>query len=45
MSQYSRKRKRFYSQFPTFWSDLYESEYSLYHVYSITEHTSKLLHE
>ncbi|MEH7503331.1 glutathionylspermidine synthase family protein [Neobacillus drentensis] len=43
MSHYSTNRKRFYSQFPTFWSDLYESEYSLYHVYSITEQTSQLL--
>lgn len=45
MSQYSMNRKRFYSQFPTFWSDLYESEYSLYHVYSIREQTSQLLKE
>jgi glutathionylspermidine synthase len=45
MSHYSTIRKRFYSQFPIFWSDLYESEYSLYHVYSISEHTSKLLKE
>jgi glutathionylspermidine synthase len=43
MSHYSTNRKRFYSQFPDFWSDLYEGEYSLYHVYSIKEHTSKLL--
>jgi glutathionylspermidine synthase len=43
MSNYSTNRKRFYSQFPAFWSDLYESEYSLYHVYSISEHTYKLL--
>src|SRR3954465_10946941 len=45
MSNYSTNRKVFYSQFPTFWSDLYESEYSLYQVYSITEHTSCLLQE
>ncbi|MEH7303794.1 glutathionylspermidine synthase family protein [Neobacillus drentensis] len=45
MSQYASKRKKFYSQFPSFWADLYESEYSLYHVYSISEQTSKLLHE
>jgi glutathionylspermidine synthase len=45
MSQYSTKRKRFYSQFPSFWSDLYEGEYSLYHVYSITEQNSKQLKE
>ena len=45
MSNYSTNRKVFYSQFPTFWSDLYESEYSLYQVYSITEHTSCLLKE
>ena len=45
MSLYSKKRKIFYSQFPTFWSDLYESEYSLYHVYSISKHTSLLLKE
>jgi glutathionylspermidine synthase len=45
MSHYSTNRKRFYSQFPDFWSDLYEGEYSLYHVYSIKEHTSKLLRE
>jgi glutathionylspermidine synthase len=43
MSNYSTNRKSFYSQFPDFWSDLYEGEYSLYHVYSIKEHTSKLL--
>lgn len=45
MSDYITKRKVFYSHFPTFWSDLYESEYSLYHVYSITERTSFLLKE
>ena len=38
-------RKVFYSQFPTFWSDLYESEYSLYHVYPITEQTSQQIKE
>jgi len=45
MSQYSLKRRSFYSHFPTFWSDLYEGEYSLYHIYSISDETTKLLHE
>jgi len=45
MSHYSSKRKRFYSQFPSFWSDLNDSEYSLYHVFSIAEQSVKLLHE
>jgi glutathionylspermidine synthase len=45
MSQYAVKRKGFYSKFPAFWSDLYEGEYSLYHVYSISEQTYKRLQE
>jgi len=45
MSQYTPKRRRFYAQFPTFWSDLYEGEYSLYHVYPISEQTYKQLQE
>ncbi|MFJ5758640.1 glutathionylspermidine synthase family protein [Neobacillus sp. NPDC093182] len=43
MSTYTKDRKHFYSQFPDFWSNLYGSEYSLYHVYSITEQTHTLL--
>ncbi|WHY01624.1 glutathionylspermidine synthase family protein [Neobacillus sp. DY30] len=45
MSSYTTERKKFYSKFPDFWSDLYGSEYSLYHVYSITEQTHILLKE
>lgn len=45
MSTYAKDRKKFYSNYPDFWSDLYGSEYSLYHVYSITEQTHNLLKE
>lgn len=45
MSQYTEKRKTFYGRFPAFWSDLYGSEYSLYHVFSITEETRQLINE
>ncbi|MEH7154806.1 glutathionylspermidine synthase family protein [Neobacillus drentensis] len=45
MSLYTRNRKAFYAQFPAFWSDLYDSEYSLYHVYSITEQLSQQIKE
>jgi glutathionylspermidine synthase len=45
LSTYAKDRNRFYSKFPEFWSNLYGSEYSLYHVYSITEHTHTLLKE
>ncbi|MED0980532.1 glutathionylspermidine synthase family protein [Bacillus paramycoides] len=43
MSQYIKKRKRFYSNYPHFWSDLYGGEYSLFHVCPITEQTMKQL--
>ncbi|WP_377866245.1 glutathionylspermidine synthase family protein [Bacillus sp. R86525] len=43
MSQYIKRRKEFYSNYPNFWSDLYESEYSLFHVFPITEQTMKQL--
>ncbi|MGH0516424.1 glutathionylspermidine synthase family protein [Bacillus cereus] len=43
MSQYIKKRKGFYSNYPHFWSDLYECEYSLFHVFPITEQTMKQL--
>ncbi len=43
MSQYIRERKEFYSKYPDFWSDLYECEYSLFHVFSITNETMKQL--
>ncbi|MFD0828367.1 glutathionylspermidine synthase family protein [Neobacillus sp. M.A.Huq-85] len=45
MSIYKEKRKQFYSNFPTFWSDLYGGEYSLYHIFEITEQTRMLLRE
>ncbi|MCL6573551.1 MAG: glutathionylspermidine synthase family protein [Bacillus sp. (in: Bacteria)] len=45
MNLYAKARKQFYSKFPSFWSDLYGGEYSLYHVYSISGHTSDLLKE
>lgn len=45
MSSYSVKRKTFYSQFPTFWSDLYDSEYSLFHLLPICEQTASQLKE
>ncbi|PGM65877.1 glutathionylspermidine synthase [Bacillus cereus] len=43
MSQYIKKRKGFYSNYPHFWSNLYECEYSLFHVFPITEQTMKQL--
>jgi glutathionylspermidine synthase len=43
MSQYIKKRKEFYSNYPHFWSDLYGCEYSLFHVFPITEQTMKQL--
>ncbi len=43
MSQYIKKRKEFYSNYPHFWSDLYEFEYSVFHVFPITEQTMKQL--
>jgi glutathionylspermidine synthase len=45
MMTYTNERKRFYTKFPAFWSDLYGSEYSLFQVYPITERTSFLLKE
>jgi glutathionylspermidine synthase len=45
MSTYAKDRRQFYSRFPDFWSDLYGSEYSLYHVFSISEQTHALLRE
>lgn len=45
MSTYTKDREEFYSKFPDFWSNLYESEYSLYHVFGITEQTNILLKE
>ncbi|PER18962.1 glutathionylspermidine synthase family protein [Bacillus cereus] len=44
MSQYIRDRKEFYLKYPNFWSDLYECEYSLFHVFSITNQTLDQLH-
>lgn len=41
MSQYIRERKKFYTKYPNFWSDLYEGEYSLFHVFPITVPTMK----
>ncbi|MDM5187886.1 glutathionylspermidine synthase family protein [Bacillus sp. DX4.1] len=43
MSFYIKKRNQFYSRFPQFWSDLYGSEYSLFHVFEITEQTIRHL--
>jgi glutathionylspermidine synthase len=45
MSTYTKARMQFYSKFPEFWSNLYGGEYSLYHVYSISEQTHSLLKE
>ncbi|WP_243521403.1 glutathionylspermidine synthase family protein [Bacillus pseudomycoides] len=39
MSLYIKKRSQFYARFPHFWSDLYGGEYSLFHVFEITEQT------
>ncbi len=44
MSQYIWDRKEFYLKYPNFWSDLYECEYSLFHVFSITNQTLEQLH-
>lgn len=43
MSTYIKDRRQFYSRFPHFWSDLYGSEYSLFHVFEITEQTIRKL--
>ncbi|MEN1935339.1 glutathionylspermidine synthase family protein [Paenibacillus sp. 102] len=43
MSRYIKKRNQFYSRFPQFWSDLYGSEYSLFHVFEISEKTIQAL--
>lgn len=45
MSTYAKDRSQFYSKFPDFWSNLYGGEYSLYHVFTITEQTQTLLKE
>lgn len=45
MSTYAKDRSQFYSKFPVFWSNLYGGEYSLYHVFTITEQTQTLLKE
>lgn len=45
MSTYVKDRRQFYSRFPEFWSNLYGSEYSLYHVYNISDQTHTLLRE
>ncbi|MEH7179963.1 glutathionylspermidine synthase family protein [Neobacillus vireti] len=45
MSTYTKNRNRFYSNFPTFWANLYGSEYSLYHVLPINEQTHTLIKE
>lgn len=45
MSTYAKGRSQFYSKFPDFWSNLYGGEYSLYHVFSMTEHTQTLIKE
>ncbi|AWC40361.1 glutathionylspermidine synthase family protein [Bacillus cytotoxicus] len=43
MSLYRKERKRFYSKFPHFWSDLYGGEYSLFYLFEITEETVRNL--
>jgi glutathionylspermidine synthase len=45
MSKYANNRMQFYTKFPDFWSNLYGGEYSLYHVFTISEHTQKILIE
>jgi glutathionylspermidine synthase len=45
MSTYAKVRSQFYSKFPDFWSNLYGGEYSLYHVFTISEQTQTLLKE
>ncbi|MBY0148519.1 glutathionylspermidine synthase family protein [Neobacillus niacini] len=45
MSTYAKDRRQFYSRFPDFWSNLYGSEYSLYHVFNISYQTHTLLRE
>jgi glutathionylspermidine synthase len=45
MSTYAKDRSQFYSKFPDFWSNLYGGEYSLYHVFTISEQTQTLLKE
>jgi len=45
MSTYTNDRRQFYSRFPDFWSNLYGSEYSLFHVYNISDQTHTLLRE
>jgi glutathionylspermidine synthase len=45
MSTYAKDRRQFYSRFPDFWSNLYGSEYSLYHVFNISDQTHTLLRE
>jgi glutathionylspermidine synthase len=45
MSTYAKDRRQYYSRFPDFWSNLYGSEYSLYHVFNISDQTHTLLRE
>ncbi|NWQ40632.1 glutathionylspermidine synthase family protein [Bacillus sp. EB106-08-02-XG196] len=45
MSTYAKDRSQFYSRFSDFWSNLYGGEYSLYHVFTITDQTQTLLKE
>lgn len=45
MSTYAKDRSQFYSKFSDFWSNLYGGEYSLYHVFTITDQTQTLLKE
>lgn len=43
MSSYKNNRRSFYSNFPNFWYDLYDAEYSLYHVLGINQEVIKEL--
>ncbi|MFC4802750.1 glutathionylspermidine synthase family protein [Neobacillus sp. GCM10023253] len=45
MGDYSTRRRQFYSQFPAFWSDLYGSEYGLFHTFPISVTTALQLRE
>ncbi|MEH7112369.1 glutathionylspermidine synthase family protein [Neobacillus niacini] len=45
MSSYAESRNQFYSNFPTFWANLYGGEYSLYQVVTISEQSHTLIKE
>lgn len=45
MEDYSTRRRQFYSQFSSFWSNLYGSEYSLFHTFPISSTTALLIKE